>query len=435
MAKQRAFHESPHRFRVFAGGMGSGKTLCGCAEAFQLSMEYPNNLGLIGRATYPELRDTTWKEFLEFPLRINGAEVELGSSQLVKTYNKAEHMVEFINGSTVLGRALENSFDKVKSLNLGWFWIDELTENAEEMWLGLVGRLRRKNVRHCGFGTTNPEGHDWVWKRFIANPDKNHFIVQASTEDNIHLPEGYVETLKSQFPDEWVKRYVHGSFDTFEGLVYKEWNDRHPFVVDEFNIPEWWSRYVVLDYGYRNPTGVLWVAVDDSGRATVYDEFYASGKLVSDVAEIIKAKTKDQRIQLYLIDPSCVNKNGQNGRSVIDEYSDHRLYFHPANNEVRAGIMRVSEYFKLSGGKPKLQITRNCINLRTELQTYRWKDIKVGAKMDAPEKPQKKDDHLVDPLRYMINYLYCGHQPKKKKLFDYKEILYKLKSPDNWKAA
>ena len=407
LPKQKQFHESAAKYRCYAGGFGSGKTFCGAWEALFQSIWYPNNLGLVGRMSYPELRDTTRKEFLELPIRVDGEIVPLLASPLVKSFNKAENMLEFVNGSVVLFRALDDAFHKIKSLNLGWFWIDELTEANEEIWLGLVGRLRRRNVKHTGFGTTNPEGKDFVWKLFLQDPKSDYFLVNAPSTENHYLPDGYIDGLISQYPEEWVKRYVYGSFDTFEGLIYKDFNDKAPFVIEPFQIPENWYRFVGIDYGYRNPSAVLWCSLDEKGNAYVYDEFYQSGSLVSNTCEVIHTKTNKQKVQMYLIDPSTAQRDGKTGRSIQDEFNDNGIYVTPANNDVRAGINRVNEYFKLEkDGKPKLKIFKNCTNLRREIQMYKWKDLRAGSKYDAPERPTKKNDHALDSLRYLVNYFY-----------------------------
>lgn len=438
MPKQRIFHNAPAKYRCYVGGFGAGKTLCGAAEAIQLSIEYKCNTGLVGRMTYPELRDTTRKEVLEFPIMVDDKQTTLVNSPLVKSFNKAENTLYFNNGSQIIFRSLEDSFDKIKSLNLGWFWIDEATEANEEIWLGLVGRLRKPGTRRCGFVTTNPEGHDWVWKKWVAQPTEQHFLVTAPSTENVHLPKDYIPNLVQSYPEEWVKRYIYGSMETFEGLVYKQFADKAPWVIDGFDIPDNWYRFVALDHGYRNPTAVLWFAVDPKGNVFVYDEFYASGKLVSEIAEIIKGKTGKDKVQLYLIDPSCKNRNGITGRSVIDEFADNGVYFEPANNDVRAGINHVQEGFKLRGNsKPRLVIFRNCAKLRTELQTYRWKDIKAGAKVDSPEKPLKKEDHAVDALRYGTIYVFSTPELKveRKNYFDYKEALKRIAVEESWMAA
>lgn len=437
LPKQIAFHRAfqTHKFPAYAGGMGSGKTLAGAYQTIKTALAYPKNLILVGRATYPELRDTTRKEVLDFPVVIDGKEMPLIASPLVRSYNKAENVLSLINGTEIVFRALLDSFDKIKSLNLGAFWVDELTEVPEEIWLGLVGRLRRKDVVHFGWGTTNPEGHDWVWKRWVMNKDDEHFIVQASSTENPFLPPGYIDSMIRNYPEEWVKRYVYGSFDSFQGLIYHEFQDKQPYVVAPFEIPDHWYRFIALDHGYRNPTAVLWFAVSPDGTAYVYDEFYERRMLVSEVAEVIKTKNGKQKIRQFLIDPSCRNTNGATGLSIIDEFGREGLYFEPANNDVRAGINRVKE--RLKDGK-QLKIVNRCINLRTELQTYRWKDLKPGATQDAPEKPVKRDDHLCDALRYGVSYLYEGPEMKKRGTtsnFDYKIIRSDVEDFDAWKAA
>jgi phage terminase large subunit len=396
--KQAEFHNSPAKTRVYCGGVGSGKTTAGVAECWQLSMEYPRNYGLVGRMTYPELRDTTWKELIEFPVVEDSVEMRIIDSSIIRRYDKNKMEIELVNGSIIIGRALEDSFDKLaKGLNLGFFYNDEMTETSKKMWDGITRlRLRRKvpcgkcgllpegkevvcpecktlTIRHTAFGTTNPEGHDWVWQDFVMNADENHFLVQASSYDNPALSGDYIKELEGM-PDDWKKRYLYGSFDTFEGLVYKEFQDKEPHVIKPFVIPDHWQRYISLDHGYRNPTAILWGAVNEVGVLHIYDEFYASGRLVSEIASIIKAKSNDQKILQYLIDPSCRNRDGKTGRSIIDEFSDYGVYFSPANNAWEAGVNHVQEYIKLKDGKPKMKIFDNCVNLRTQLQTYRYKE-------------------------------------------------------------
>jgi phage terminase large subunit len=462
LEKQLAFHDSPAKFRLYAGGVGSGKSICGVAESIQQSLDYPQNYGLIARKTYPELEKSSWKELLDFPVEADGKSLRFIDSPLVVSYNKQKREVTLFNGSVIAGAAFEDDgFDKfAKGLNLGWLYVDELTEIAETMWDGLINlRLRRKvpckqcgvipagritvcpkcripTIDHCAWGTTNPEGHDWVWKKWVVTDNKKYWYIQATSDENPHLSQDYLDGL-AEMPEEWQKRYRFGSFDVFAGLIYKDFQDRPPHVIEAFDIPKWWNRFVTIDYGYRNPTGVLWGAVSDDGRLVIYDEFYASGKLISEVSTIIKTKNdqRQEHIQLYLIDPSCSARDGKTGRSVIDEYSDYGIYCYPANNDVRAGINRVSEYLKIKDGKSKLQIFKNCVNLRTELQTYRWKDLRPGASQDEPERPLKKNDHLVDPLRYKVNYIYDAPKQSKPKGKGFDYTISRYQTEENWRAV
>src|SRR5690606_3632783 len=106
------------------------------------------------------------------------------------------------NGSVVIFRSMDEP-NKYKSLNLGAFYVDELSEIDESVWLMLESRLRRNTVsRRTGFATTNPEGHNWVWKKFVRddgkNPDYGYF--QAPTTENVYLPGDYVRGLLNSYP-------------------------------------------------------------------------------------------------------------------------------------------------------------------------------------------------------------------------------------------
>ena len=66
-----------------------------------------------------------------------------------------------------------------------------------------------------------------------------------------------------------------------------------------------------------------------------------------------------------------------------------------AANEVVPGITMVQLFLSQN----RLKISKNCPNLIREIQGYVWDDKKALLGIDAPI---KKDDHLLDALRYMI---------------------------------
>lgn len=58
-------------------------------------------------------------------------------------------------------------------------------------------------------------------------------------------------------------------------------------------------------------------------------------------------------------------------------------------------------------GAPKLYIFNSCVELIEEMQQYKWKQVfgtgTVNPNADVmAERPVKRNDDLVDPLRYMI---------------------------------
>jgi phage terminase large subunit len=99
----------------------------------------------------------------------------------------------------------------------------------------------------------------------------------------------------------------------------------------------------------------------------------------------------------YVIDPASRNKNNQTGRSDQMEFSDHGIHTIAGQNAVEAGINRIKERLQNN----RLFIFENCTNLRQEFKKYRWRDDPRTGE-DGKPLPIKKNDHLLDALRYAV---------------------------------
>jgi phage terminase large subunit len=95
--RQSEFHLSTAKYRLYIGAWRAGKSFAGCWEAIKKCILYPNNRGLIGRKDFSDLRETTIKTFFE-----------ICPPDLIKNYNKTEHVVTFYNGSEILFRELKD---------------------------------------------------------------------------------------------------------------------------------------------------------------------------------------------------------------------------------------------------------------------------------------------------------------------------------------
>lgn len=416
--KQIVFHELDAKYRLFIGGWGNGKTSGGCAEAFALAMEYPGSTGLILRRTRPELKATTERQFL------HGGGGPAGDwtgvpQEVIRKHNKTDNFVELINKSIIHFWPADDP-EKLSNLNLGWFMIDQAEEVPEEIFQMLQGRLRQAKAPRCGILLANPNGHDWLWRRFVYLKYPDHKYVHAKTTDNDTLPTDYVDSLM-QMPEAWVKRFVEGSFDVFSGQIWPEFN-RDIHVLKPFPLPDWYDLMEGIDWGYRNPTSVLWAKFDDKGNCFIVDEHLEANRLASYHAGKVHDRRNEQWGQPIetMIDPSSSKIDPTSGRSVIDEFNDGGIIVSPADNAVIAGVNRIGEWLRLDPkhehpvtgeihpeaadgkGYPRLYVFANCVNLIEHLQQYQWKKQPPTAEEDAKEKPLKKDDHDVDALRYIL---------------------------------
>lgn len=419
-----ALREGSPKYIRYVGGIGSGKTLIGCVAVLTWAVQYPGDY-LIARQFMPELKDTTLKTFLDI--------VHMVGKEVMIEHRVAENIVRIRsrNGvATILFRGLEEP-DKLRSLNLNGFYIDEAAQVSEAAFMLLQGRLRGRYVRK-GILTQNSGGHDWTWRWFVKKDTfkdektKAEFVsIKAPSTENKHLPDGYVETILQSWSDERIRREIYADEDAFEGQVYQEFrSDTH--VIKPFKIPDEWTRVIGADHGFRNPSAWLWGAVDYDGNVYIYREFYKKEWLIE---EIVKgklwpdgrkepgvldmmydpAKKAYEHISEIRIDPSTRARRGTNGKSDWDAYVDalpEGMPLLPANNEKTAGIDRVKSYLKINAKthKPKLFIFDTCANLVEEIAKYRYEELPLSqqGKKNEKEEPRKVDDHACDALRYLI---------------------------------
>lgn len=393
---QEKFHQSNAKYRMLAGGFGTGKTTAICLEMAK-DIAIPNNYILFGRKDLQELKSTTLKEFIDI------------YEPAIIDHNKQERRITFNNGTEIFYTNLDESREaikKINSLNLGSAYIDQAEELTESMFIAISGRLRRANARRNFVGAMNPEGHNWIWRYFINEKKEGYEIFITTTLENIYLPPDYVESLLAM-PENWVKRFVYCSFEDFEGIVYNEFIEtKHKIGLYEPAPTE--QEYIILDYGFRNPTCVLFASVDYDGVVRIYDEYYERGKLISDISSDIRRYETFERA-IKLADPS-INNTQRDGLSISDEFLKYQIYFRPANNNVSQGINRVNEMFK----QGKLLISAKCVNTLREIGVYKWKELRPGQERNEYEEPVKQDDHAMDCLRYMANHI-CIPQEEEKK--------------------
>lgn len=399
----------------YVGGIGSGKSLIGCITMLAWAVSYPGDY-LVARQFMPELRDSTYKTFLE-----------VCPPELIVEHRVADAIVKVrSNGgiANIMFRALEEP-DKLRSLNLNGFYIDEANQVSEEAFILLQGRLRGKHVRK-GIITQNSGGHDWSWRWFVRQDMFNNaqakamfFNIKAPSTENVHLHESYVRSMLDTWSEERVKREIMADEDSFEGQVYSEFR-RDVHVVHPFAVPDGWTRVIGADHGFRNPAAWIWGAVDPDDNIYIYREFYEKEWIVEEIVKGNKKLAKPgilsltgkEKIDGCYIDPSIrATRSSKNGKpwSEWDEFIEHlpeQFPLLPASNDVHAGIDRVKRFLKVNETtkKPKLFIFSTCANLIDELMNYKYQPLRSTqeGRRNEREDPIKFNDHAVDAMRYLI---------------------------------
>ena len=381
--QQYDFIGAYEQFPAYIAAVGCGKSTSLIGKALFHSNESPNNLGVIVRKNFTDLRDSTLKDY------------ELYTGRKVKENNKEDTLP---NGSVIMFRH-GDELPTLKNINLGWFAIEQAEEFPDDTtWQFLKMRLRRQVKFRTGFMIGNTNGHNWIWKLLKdRGAPENHKLIEATTYDfKDILPPDYLKNLET-LPKKLFARYVLNSWEEAEGLVYDEFQESRD-VIEPFDIPDTWEKGFGLDHGFRNPTAVLWYAIDHDGNIFFYDEHYRAEMPISDHAVNIKSRGLTDGIA----DPSIFSMTQQKAGqvySIADEYRDFGINLRSAfRSKEEASIARVNEFLKAG----KVKFFKNCVETIREIQNWKWKNMRPGVNENKPEEPEDKDNHACDVVKYVI---------------------------------
>jgi PBSX family phage terminase large subunit len=389
------------------GGYGSGKSRSSLTEVLIRALENPKGTGFLTAPTLQQLKRTTLKTFFN----------EVCPPPLIERYNKSDGEIELINGF-VFYTIPSDDEEKLRSINAGICHMEEASGIKRTIYDQILTRLRDPFVKNKLFMVCSNPDLGWIKEIFPDNDlrrnpkhpeheDYNPFVTTFvwATHLNKYLPRNFIEINSKGKPLWWIKRFLQGSFEHSEGMVYPNFMNAIIDDIPDFDkIAKTWERGIALDHGLRNPTAVTYLAIDPKeGIAYLYKEYYKPNTLVPEHAQGIKPTINEipaGLIRHMVIDPSAKNKSDPiNGKSVQALYAEYDLFFQPANNEIEAGILRVNSYIE----RGKLKIFRSCVNTIKEGLNYKFPEITMDdTNKNLDEKPVKKDDHAMDSLRYNL---------------------------------
>jgi hypothetical protein len=171
----------------------------------------------------------------------------------------------------------------------------------------------------------------------------------------------------------------------WEGAIYPIPVDK--ITCEPFAIPSHWPRVYSLDTGW-NWTAALWMAYD---RETLTRYLYAEYKKGEELPQIHADAIKARGEWIPgVIDISANNRGPRDGERLMADYQGMGLNLTPANKAVEAGL--VGCWRELSAGR--IKVFRTLQRFLEEYRVYR---------RDEKGKIVKKNDHLMDDMRYLYN--------------------------------
>ena len=411
--KQVKFHSSQNKARLYIGGNRSGKTTGGIAEDIMwLTGKHPYRITpeppVAGRIVSVDFLNGVEKIIKPELARWLPPSELLGGSWST-AYSKELRTLTLENGSFVEFMSYDQDLDKFAGTSRDFIHFDE--EPPQDIWLENKTRLIDRGGSYW-ITMTPVEGMTWIYDDIYVpgktDPSNGITVIEVDMTENPYLHKGEVDEFISGLSADDREARVRGKFVQLGGLVYKHF-DPEIHVVDPVDLGQVinWEWYASLDHGYNNPTAWLWHAVSPDNRVITFDEHYVSGEVVNTHAKTVHHRNEQhgRPPDQYIGDPSIRATDPITGTSIQLEYTLNGIPVTLGNNDVAAGINRISRYLELRGGRPSWHITRNCQNLIYEMQRYRWSTYtnkKLQRANNGRETAHKKDDHACDSARYFF---------------------------------
>ena len=426
MAHQYHFHQTDARLIGNFGAFGTGKTTTSREELYKHVLITPNANALVGANIVPQYEQTLKREL----------DNDLPAAFIQRTSAQKQYY-DLINNARILFRPFDNP-NKLRSFNLTFFIMVEASEINEDAFHQLKTRLRNTSAT---IPLTDPDGNplrplrlqaDWRKGIVESNPDSgwvrsellsvannihkhgdildlyvqdqsrldpNIDVHVATTSVNPYLPPNYIEEISYNKPMWWVARYVLGSFNYSEGLVYPS---AAAHIVASFDPPPHWPRLLACDYGLNDKFVYLLAAIEPgTGVVHIYREFTTTDRNIEYLAEQFKLFTEHIPSGNWytqpILDPKSGSRRDYNKKDLFTHFLDHGIYFKPGHINLEARIYRLNTY--LESGRQKIHDV--CNNLKDEIIRYKFPDRTLDDKKRNYNKPVDKDNHSINALEWI----------------------------------
>jgi phage terminase large subunit len=356
-----ALQDDGIRFIINEGGSRSSKTYSLCQMIIVYSLQNRGKVTSIIRKTFPALRATVMRDFLEIM-----KEMDLYD---VNAHNKSEHIYSFPNGSIVEFFSVDDE-QKIRGRKRDLAWCNE----ANELFYDDFTQLNMRTEGKLIFDYNPSESASWLYDL----PKEESILIKSTYRDNPFLPDSIrrqIEDLK-RTDESLYQIYALGEKAISKSNIYSNWT----FVKHR---PSRFTQFIYgIDFGFNHPTALVriyWHEKDIFIEPVIYESYLTTSDLIDRFEQLGIEKNAD--IVADYARPEIIAELNNNGYNVMN-----------ANKSVKKGIDNVKTFGIYC---------QEHEGLKKEYQNYKWK--KIGDQII--DEPVKLWDDAMDATRYAVVYI------------------------------
>jgi Terminase large subunit, T4likevirus-type, N-terminal len=321
----------------YGGGNGSGKSdVLLCYGLVHRWHEYPTFKQVFMRRTYPEMKNEIVPRSREIYPKFGAT---FDKTDMVWTFPREDEFGGSGNRSGAmifLGHCeTEDDVHKYDSMEINLFTPDELTSFTEYIYLYIgFTRVRTNNPKLPAIiraaGMPGNIGHTFAKKRFVTPYPKGgkiiegkggvkRFYVHATVADNPNADPEYAKRLDGIPNEAERKARKFGDWDAYQGQVFDELRTkRYPdepenalHVIPPAEIPDWWPRMIIGDWGFAAMTYIGFYAISPDERLYLYRELNWLKTKIEEWAPVLKDYIDREHPEVVKFCKSVAQERGQ----------------------------------------------------------------------------------------------------------------------------
>jgi phage terminase large subunit len=399
-----------HQSLIISGPAGTGKTLPTLLWLHLTLLRYPGTRALVVRKVARTLSGTTLMTFRE---KVAPEALAAGIMDFFSGSQREPVSYRYANGSRIMVGGLDEP-TKIMGAEVSVIVIDEAIETTSRDIDMLRTRLRG----------APPTAYPHYRMILLTNPGPPaHHLKQSGMrilysvhKDNPSLYQGGQWTAEGRrylgelelLSGVQRERLLYGRWAAAEGVVWDAF-DPAVHIVDPFEVPPEWPRWVGVDFGYTAPFTALLFAEDGDGRLYLMREWVRSRMLVEDHARVIR-----ERLLAGQPEPrGIITDHDAEDRATLERHLGYGTQ--AAHKSVSDGLQAVNARLRVQAdGRARLYVFRDALLERDpamdaagkpcgfaeEVSGYVW--ARRRGSEDVKEEPLKENDHSCDPTRYVI---------------------------------